>query len=121
MLKFLLDANLSPETAEAIRELGYNTRSIQEEGLGELSDEEIVELAKREKRIIITFDQDLADAWYFREHGKVGVILLRTHLQTVEHLESVLTPFIEAKVIEKEKLKKSLTVLSEAGHRIVRY
>lgn len=120
MPKFLLDANISPETAEVFRKLGYNTKSIQEDALGKLSDEEVIKLARQEKRIIVTFDHDFAYAWYFVERGKVGVIFLRTRFQTTEYVERIISHFLQAKTIEKERLEKALVVLSEVGHRIVR-
>ncbi len=48
MPKFLLDANLSPETAEYLRGLGYHAESIQEQGLGNLTDEQVVQKAINE-------------------------------------------------------------------------
>lgn len=121
MLRFLLDANVSPEIALLFRELGYGAKSIQEECLGRLSDEEIIALAKREKRIIMTFDHDFAETWYFKERGKIGVLYLRTHFQTTEYVKGLLRSFIRSKILEKENLGKALVVLSEGGHRIVRY
>ncbi len=49
MPRFLLDANLSPETAEYLRSLGYQAESIQEQGLGNLTDEQIVQKAVNEE------------------------------------------------------------------------
>lgn len=121
MFKFLLDANISPELAVLFRKLGYETKSVLEEGWGKLSDREIIELAKRENRIIVTFDRDFAETWYFKEKGKIGILFLRTRLQTLEHVSRVISSFIRLKTLEKEKLEVSLVVLSEAGHRIARY
>lgn len=49
MLKLLLDANLSPETAKFLRHQGFDVKSVQEEKLGKLTDEEIVKLAIKEE------------------------------------------------------------------------
>ena len=46
MRKLLLDANISPETAQFLRTLKYSVKSIQEEGLGKLPDEEIVAITQ---------------------------------------------------------------------------
>ena len=53
MAEFLLDANLSPETAVYLRELGFEVKSVQEEGWGRFSDEEITELAVRNGWILV--------------------------------------------------------------------
>lgn len=95
MIKFLLDANLSPETAAFLNKLGFNTKSITKEKLGYLDDEEIVEIAKKEDRIIVTFDLDFGEIYHEREIGKVGVIVLRLDNQTVENVNLVLRKFID--------------------------
>lgn len=66
MIKFLLDANLSPITSNYLIKLGHNSKSITEEKLGYLKDTEIVKVAKKEKRIIITFDLDFGEIYHKR-------------------------------------------------------
>lgn len=63
MIKFLLDANLSPQTAKSLRNLAFDVRSITEERLGYLTDEDIVKIAYSENRIIITFDLDFGELY----------------------------------------------------------
>lgn len=120
MPRVLLDANLSPETAKFLRTLDISANSIQEQGLGRLSDEEIIAIGKKESRMIITFDYDFAELWYFKEWGTVGIIHLRTKLQTVEHVNPVLGNFLSNGIIEKESLQQSLIVLDESEYRVVR-
>ena len=117
-LKFLLDANLSPLTAEFLRNLNFDATSILEQKLHYLSDEEVVKKAKREARIIITFDRDFADLWYFREKGKIGIIHVRTKNQTPENVNEILRRFIENPK-PSINLNNKLTVVKETGFRIV--
>ncbi len=59
MTKLLLDANLSPETREYLIEaFSFDVIDLITENKSGLSDEEIVLLAKKGKRIIVTFDLD---------------------------------------------------------------
>ncbi len=102
MPKVLLDANLSPETAQFLRTLDISVHSIQEQGLGRLPDRDIIVIGKKESRIIVTFDYDFAELWYFKEWGTIGIIHLRTKLQTVEHINPILGNFLTSGVIEKE-------------------
>ena len=67
MIKFLLDANLSPTTSKYLINLGFNSKSITEERLGYLIDSEIVKIAKKEKRMIITFDLDFGEIYHQKE------------------------------------------------------
>ena len=48
-MKFLLDANISPETATFLRQFNFNVKSLIEENLSCLSDVEVIDLAKQEK------------------------------------------------------------------------
>ena len=116
--KFLLDANLSPITAEFLRNLNFDAASILEQKLHYLSDEKVVRKAKREGRIIITFDQDFADLWYFREKGRLGIMRIRTKNQTPEHVNEILKKFFESPK-SKVDFSKHLVVIKETGVRIM--
>ncbi|MBI2025955.1 MAG: DUF5615 family PIN-like protein, partial [Candidatus Levybacteria bacterium] len=81
-----------------------------------LTDAEVVNLAK--KRVIITFDLDFGEIYYFSEKGKVGIIVLRLKDQTVESVNKVLDKFFQEEV-EKIAIEKSLVVIDENRIRIV--
>ena len=83
-----------------------------------ISDEEVVKLAKKEKRIIVTHDLDFGEIYYFREEGKVGILVLRIKNQTIESTNKALERFFKSKGIEKPE--KSLIVLRETSCRIHR-
>lgn len=53
-LSFLADENVSPESAAHLEALGYPCRILCRDGPRRLSDREIVALAKREGRVILT-------------------------------------------------------------------
>ncbi|PIU14723.1 hypothetical protein COT20_02480 [bacterium (Candidatus Gribaldobacteria) CG08_land_8_20_14_0_20_39_15] len=58
MLRFLLNANISHETAEFLNSLGCDAKTATQLGLGSADDSKIVNKAIREKRILVTFDLD---------------------------------------------------------------
>lgn len=117
MIKFLLDANLSPETSVFLRSLNFGVKSILEEGLGQISDEAVIKLAKKEKRIIVTHDLDFGEIYHFKEEGKIGILVLRLKSQTVESTNKVLGKFLQSELVKKKKLEKSLIILSESSYR----
>ena len=117
MLKLLLNANLSHETASFLRNLGFDALCLLEEGLGTITDEEVVELAKKESRIIITFDLDFGQLYHFREEGEVGIVILRLKDQTVEATNAVLERFFEDFEGEEAQLQKSLVIVEEDRYR----
>ncbi len=57
-MKFLLDMGLAQNTACFLRDLGHDAVHLREQGLQRLLDEDIVEKAQDENRVIITHDLD---------------------------------------------------------------
>ena len=79
MSKFLLDANLSPETREYLdKTFHFDTIDLLTEGKSDFSDDQVVDFAKNEHRVIITFDQDFGEIYYLKERGSIGAIVLKT-------------------------------------------
>ena len=117
MSKFLLDVNLSPETGAFLRKtFGFDVvRSTPPE----LPDEAVVDLAKREQRVIITLDQDFGEIYYLRERGRVGVLVLRLRDQTVASVNRVLAAFFRTQAHDID-LDTSLVVVDEYQMRVVR-
>ncbi len=89
MIAFLADENISPESADHLENLGYPCHSLRREGPWRLSDSEIVAMAQREGRIILTHDLDFGEIYYFAMGGEVGIIVLRLRHQTVEAVSDV--------------------------------
>ena len=117
-MKFLLDANMSPETAEFLRRrFSFDAISAIELGKANLEDLEIVALANQENRIIITQDLDFGGLYHETE-ARFGVIILRLSDQRIESVNSVLEKFFnQNKNIEIFK-KNILIVIDETSTRI---
>ncbi len=118
MTAFLADENVSPETAAHLEALGYQCHSLVREGPRQLADPEVVALAKREQRIIITHDLDFGEIYYFAEDGELGVIVLRLRHQTVEAVNDILERFLETRALSESQLQHSLVILSESSYRV---
>jgi predicted nuclease of predicted toxin-antitoxin system len=117
-LSFLADENISPESAAHLETLGYPCRSLCREGPRQLSDREIVALAKREGRIIVTHDLDFGQIYYFAEEGQVSILVLRLRHQTVEVVNDVLQRFLRSKAQTERQLQKSLVIPSKTAYRV---
>jgi predicted nuclease of predicted toxin-antitoxin system len=74
---FLANENIPLKSIKILRENGYNIKAIIEELAG-ISDEEVLRIAKKENRIILTFDRDYGKL-VFREKKLVpgGIIYFR--------------------------------------------
>ncbi len=59
-MRFLADMGISMHTVIWLRQHGYDTIHLREEGLQRLSDEKILAKAKVERRILLTMDLDFS-------------------------------------------------------------
>jgi len=73
--RLLADESIPRTVITLLRERGYDIASVYELKPG-MSDEEVVELAVKEQRVIVTFDKDFGRIAIF-EPGIPCVILLR--------------------------------------------
>lgn len=101
--RFLVDENLGPFVAGVLRELGWNTIFVEDEGYKGRSDEAVFALAWRTKRILVTKDRDFLDDRRFPEHRNAGVIILpdapiesQKFMATIRNLHNLIAPMARA-------------------------
>lgn len=77
-MKFLVDAHLPRRLAYWLRERGYDVVHTSELSLGNrTSDTSISEISLREKRVVITKDEDFVDSFLLR-HTPYKLLLVST-------------------------------------------
>lgn len=118
--KLLLDANLSPETANFLRTRGFNVKSLIEEKLGHLADAEVAALTRKERRVLITFDLDFGELYYFSTKKQFSVVVLRLNDQRVEVANVVLRRFFENHPSLFNAKEKILVIVSDYDIRVIR-
>lgn len=118
MTAFLADENISPDSAAHLEALGHDCRSLLRDGPRSLSDSEVVALARREDRVIITHDLDFGEIYHAASDGEVGVLVLRLRHQTVEAVNRVLERFLGASVLSESQIRRTLVILSEDAYRV---
>ncbi len=91
-MKFLADMGVSMTVVRNLREAGYEAIHLREEGLQRLPDPEIVEKARQEERIILTFDLDFGDLLAASSEPLPSVIIFR--------LQNTLPSFVSARLLE---------------------
>jgi len=75
-LKFLANENFPYTSFKILKAKGWNITHITNLNRG-ISDEEVMEIAIKERRIIITFDSDYGELVYNKGFEPSGVIYLR--------------------------------------------
>jgi len=85
LTKFLADENIPIKAVEALKQKGIDIIPLLEISPS-LSDKEVLNLANRQGRVIITFDTDFGKL-AFREKLKVkGIVLLRFIPRSPQHI-----------------------------------
>lgn len=76
-MKFLADMGVSPITVRILKQQEYDAIHLSEQGLFRMPDSEIIEKAKDEFRIVLTFDLDFTDLLAASKDSLPSVIIFR--------------------------------------------
>jgi predicted nuclease of predicted toxin-antitoxin system len=116
-MKFLANENFPYASINYLKNRGFDITSIGMENPS-IKDAEVMEIAVREERTILTFDRDYGELIFRHNHKpEMGVIFLR--------LENY-SPIEPGEIIEQLALtnldpRRSLTVIHQSGIRQRRY
>ena len=84
-----------------------------------MEDAAVAELARKEKRILITFDLDFGEMYYFAANKTFSAIVLRLNDQRVEAVNGVLRRFLGTYGSALRRKKKNLFIVSDSEVRVV--
>lgn len=120
MLRFLLNANLSHETAQFLNSCGCDAKTAVQFGLGDAEDTKIAEKAIKEGRILVTFDLDFGEIFYFSEQSNFGVVVLRLRDQTVESVNKTFQWLLNSQIFDDPKIHNTLLIVEEGRIKVRR-
>jgi len=75
-MNFVADESCAMPVIRALREAGHDVVAIAEVARG-ASDDQVLERATEDKRVLITEDRDFGELVYARGRSSAGVILVR--------------------------------------------
>ena len=75
-MRFLLDQDVYGITAQFLGDLGHDVVQVAEIGLARAADEEILNIAQEQSRILVTRDRDYGNLVFVQALG-AGVLYLR--------------------------------------------
>jgi len=113
-VRFLADENLDFAVVRALRGAGHDVRALAEE-TSRTIDSEVIALAWREQRILLTEDQDFGWLAFVGGAGGGGVVLVRF---PGGDRQALATAVVELVTTRGDNLAGSFTVLSPGQARI---
>lgn len=115
-MRLFCDQNIMVETAQFLRRQGHDVVSTRDVGLSEAPDEDVLEFAIKDGRVLLTFNADFGDIRLFPAGTHSGIVRLRTTDQTAEMLHPVLQNAIER--LAGRDLSGKLVTVTKAAIRI---
>ncbi len=106
-MRFIVDENVAISVVNALRNAGHDVKDVKEEKLYGISDKELLVLATKEKRIIITHDKD-----FLNMESGVGIILLRLKNQNPRNVIDLIIKVLNSKM--QSKITNNVIVVSES-------
>lgn len=106
------------EVAQALRNEGYDVLRPLETGQARADDQQVLQKAISENRILITLDEHFGDWVVLPLSRHPGVIRLKVHPTTSKNVLRVLNPFL--KLHDKEQFKNHLVIVSEKRAKWIR-
>jgi len=115
-MRLLADESCTGPVIRALRSAGHDLVAIAEEAKG-TGDENVMQRAFREQRVLVTEDTDFGELTYARGQPSAGVLLVRFHRRTRRA-----KPAAVVEAIEKlgDRLSRSFAVVEPGRVRVAR-
>ena len=113
-MKLIIDVGVSNEVEKWLAENGHDVKSIRNLNPS-MEDKEIIRIALKEKRLLITMDKDFGELVFKSGMDHYGVLLLRLETANSSEKLDVIKNILEH---HKEKLLKSFSVYQNNRLRI---
>jgi len=117
-MRFLADAGISPKTIEFLNGLGHDAVHVRTLGLERDTDRALVERARADDRVIVTFDLDSGDILALGVLDKPSAILLRLEDERAESVNRHLSVVLSERLDDLES--GALILIEDTRYRVRR-
>ena len=116
-MRFLLDQDVYAATARHLMSLGHDVLRVSEIGLSRATDEELLEVARSQDRLLVTRDRDFGRIVFLnRQHWAILYLRMLPSTQNVVHAELAEV----LRLYGEPELTRAFVVIEPGGHRIRR-
>ena len=112
-LRLLLNENFPAPSSKILQEAGFDVVAIAESQAG-IDDVEVLALAVREQRCLVTFDRDYGELLFARRHPAPPAVIL---LRIVSYRPDEPAQWVMHLIGEEKECLGRLTVLDDSGIR----
>ena len=113
MTRFIADENIPKESVDLLKKQGLDIISITDFAFG-LGDDEVLDLANRKGRIVITFDKDFGQLIFKKKRKTEGLMLLRFVPKSPQQTATVIQQVLATKI----KIENSVVTVKKDSIRI---
>jgi predicted nuclease of predicted toxin-antitoxin system len=117
-MKILADMGVSQTVVKSLRDMNYDAKHLREEGLQCLPDPLIIEKAKLEDRIILTFDLDFGDLMAASKAELPSVIIFRLKNTSPQFVFSRLLNILENCSEDLSLTIGAVVIVSDERYRV---
>lgn len=115
-MQFLTDANVFVPMVLGLRNMGHDVLDLKEEGLENVSDSDLFQLAQDKKRILITMDKDFSNILLYPPGDHHGIIIVKLYRLKVAEATKI---FLDAvNDINPEDIPTNLVIIDKNKTRI---
>lgn len=115
-MKFLADMGIAQSTINWLKANGYDSVHLRDKGLQSISDTEIVKIAKKEERVILTCDLDFGDLMAASQEICPSVIIFRLDDEKPKNVNKRLAQILKESFHALEK--GAIISVEESRHRV---
>lgn len=113
-IKFILNENIGIKTSDFLISENYDVKSTIKDFRG-ISDKKLLEIARKENRIIVTLDKDFCELVFRDNLDCCGIILLKLRNESPKNLNKFLGIFLSD---VKQDIKNKFVVITEGKIRM---
>jgi len=115
-MRFLADAGISPKTVELLKQLGHEATHVRTLGLQRAPDTQVIQRARSDGSIVLTFDLDFGDLLALGVLDKPSAIIFRLADERVDSVNRRLTTVLTERRGELES--GALILVEDTRYRV---
>ena len=115
-MRALADAGISPKTVEFLNRQGHSAAHVRNLGLHRAADVQLIERARADRSVILTFDLDFGDVLALTGTAEPSVILLRLSNERADAVNDRLAAVLAERSADLET--GALVLIEDTRYRV---